>query len=338
MTPKSPIVIVGAGIVGLTLGQCLKRKSIPFEIYERDLDPDVRGQGWAITIHWALPYLEKMLPKHVLSRIEAAQVDPDVARNDHGNFLFLNLATGEPKFKIPPNRRWRVNRERMRRALMEGIEGRIHWGQRVVGIEVDAAEDEVQVLFNDGSKVQGSMCVGIEGSQSVVRQFLRPDAFANQQLPIRFSGVAINMSPTEIAPLRAVDPLLFQGCHPQTQSYLWISVLETPQSNGTGGTDHEQYRAQFCVSWPYRDSRDEVGATDKERLINMKKKADGFVPFLRRAIDMIPDGTPVTEVKLADWECLDWNNSNGLVTLAGDAAHAMTMCESRMTECLITVD
>ncbi|KAB8245299.1 hypothetical protein BDV35DRAFT_405908 [Aspergillus flavus] len=320
-----PVLIVGAGIVGLTLGQALKKKGIPFEIYERDSTPDARGQGWAITLHWALEYLQQMLPADVLARIQDVQVDPDVALNDNGNFLFINLATGEPKFKIPPSVRWRVNREKMRKALLHGIEDRVHWDRRVVGVDLETLPEKVNLKFDDGSSATGRMVVGSEGSRSAIRQMLRPDAYSNVLLPIRFTGVAVDLSPEDIKPLRSMDPLLFQGCHPETGAFFWFSMLETPHVNGTVGTDHERYRAQICMSWPVHTSADEVAHTDEGRLANMKRRAEGFVPVLRNAVQKIPEGTPVLEIKLADWECLDWDNNNGRVTLAGDAAHAMTM-------------
>lgn len=269
-----------------------------------------------------------MLPDDALSRIKDVQVDPDVARHDNGNFLFINLADGDPKFKIPPNRRWRVNREKVRQALLTGIESHVHWDERVAGVEADTEQDKVRLLFQNGTEVEGAMIVGIEGSRSVVRQILRPDAYQNQQLPVRFTGVAMNMSPSQIQPLRNMDPLLFQGCHPPTGTFFWFSMLETPELNGSSGTENEYYRAQICMSWPYHELNDEVCSTDKERLDNMKNRASGFAPFLRRAVEQIPDDTSVMEIKLADWECLPWDNKGGLMTLAGDAAHAMTMCKS----------
>ncbi|CAI7660321.1 unnamed protein product [Penicillium bialowiezense] len=320
-----PVLIVGAGIVGLTLGQALKQKNIPFEIYERDATPEARGQGWAITLHWALEYMFKMLPEATLSRIQDVQVDPEVARHDSGNFLFINLETGEPKFKIPPNRRWRVNREKMRRALLCGIEEHVHWGRRVVGLTLAEHDDRVQLSFEGGDSVVGKLVVGIEGSRSLVRQVLRPDAFNNVPLEINFTGVAVDLTPEQIKPLRDMDPLLFQGCDPRTGAFFWFSMLETPQVNGTANTNAERYRAQICMSWPEKGNADKVSTTDDGRLTNMKQRARGFAPFLQQAVDRIPDGTPVTEIKLADWECLDWNNHGGRVTLAGDAAHAMTM-------------
>jgi 2-polyprenyl-6-methoxyphenol hydroxylase-like FAD-dependent oxidoreductase len=321
-----PVLIVGAGIVGLTLGQALKQKNIPFEIYERDATPDARGQGWAITLHWALEYMMKMLPEETLTRIQDVQVDPDVARSDSGNFLFINLETGEPRYKIPPNVRWRVNREKTRRALLHGIEDHVHWNRRVVNLNLQDA-NKVQLVFADETTVTGRIVVGVEGSRSMVRQVLRPDAFNNIPLSINFTGVAVDLTPQQIKPLRDMDPLLFQGCHPPTGGFFWFSTLETPYVNGTAGTEAERYRAQICMSWPVRGPEDDVATTDNARLANMKRRAQGFVPFLQEAVDRIPEGTPVTEIKLADWECLPWDNHQGRVTLAGDAAHAMTMCK-----------
>lgn len=268
------------------------------------------------------------MPDETLSRIQAVQVDPDVAKHDNGNFLFINLATGKPKFKIPPSMRWRVNREKMRKALLVGIEDQVHWNKRVVDVDLASSPDQAQLVFDTGERVTGKMVIGVDGGRSIVRRVLRPDAYSNEQLPIRFTGVAVDLTPSEIQPLRSMDPLLFQGCHPKSGTFFWFSMLETPLVNGTAGTAAERFRAQICMSWPVKSEEDEVAKTDEARLANMKKRADGFAPFLHHAVQKIPEGTPVTEIKLADWECLHWDNRNGRVTLAGDAAHAMTMCMS----------
>ncbi|KAL4983046.1 hypothetical protein BDW68DRAFT_191660 [Aspergillus falconensis] len=295
-----PVLIVGGGIVGLTLGQALKQRNIPFEIYERDLHPDSRGQGWAITLHWALQYIQALLPGETLQRIQDA-----TART--------------PIFKIPPSKRWRVNRDKMRKALLAGIEEHVHWGKRVDGVSF-TDDGRPQLLFRSGEEdyVAGKLVVGIEGSRSSVRSILRPDAYHNVQLPVRFVGVAVDLTAEEVAPLRDMDPLLFQGCHPETGVFLWFSILETPANNANG-----LWRVQINLSWPAKTAEDEVPSTDEESLANMKKRAAGFVPFLYETIQRIPDGTPVLEIDLADWECLPWDNRDGRVTLAGDAAHAM---------------
>ncbi|KAL3455607.1 hypothetical protein BJX64DRAFT_65658 [Aspergillus heterothallicus] len=350
---KDPVLIVGAGIIGLTLGHALKQKNIPFRIYERDPTPKSRHQGWALTMHWALQYLPSLLPPSTLSAIESAQVDPVVAANDSGNFLFINNATGEVKWRIPPNRRWRVNRERMREVLMRGLEGEICWGHRVEGVRVsdgeggDGARKARLVIRRRGEKgeVEGgeeeeeeeesesaTLVVGTEGARSAIRRFLCPGEYTNAQLPIRFTGVAVDLTADTVAPLRAMDPLLFQGCHPETGVYFWFSMLDTPSTASCSNqdtpittTDDGLYKVQLGLSWRVHTPADEVPATDAARLANMKRRAANFVPFLRDVIQNIPENTPVVEVTLADWTPRPWDNRNGTVTLAGDAAHAMTM-------------
>lgn len=52
MSSRKPhVLIVGAGLGGLTLAQALRKHEISFEIFERDESPDARQQGWAIGLH-----------------------------------------------------------------------------------------------------------------------------------------------------------------------------------------------------------------------------------------------------------------------------------------------
>lgn len=45
------VLIVGAGLGGLTLAQTLRKQGISYEIFERDEDENGRFQGWAIALH-----------------------------------------------------------------------------------------------------------------------------------------------------------------------------------------------------------------------------------------------------------------------------------------------
>ena len=316
---RGPMLIIGAGICGLTLAHGLKKAGIPFEIYERDVDVDARGQGWAITLHWVLPFLEKLLEPEVYRALDGIQVDPEVGRNDTGNFLFINLANGEAKFRIPPNDRRRVGREKMRKLLLEGVEEHVRWGKRLVDISVSESEGSaVTATFEDGTRATGSLLIGTEGTNSPTRKYLLPEAYHTYQLPVRFVGVGINMTAEEVRPLRELDPLLFQGSHPDTGTFLWVSMLEVPAINGTAGTANERFRVQINLSWLVKEQSDEVARTDAEKLFQMQQKASGFTPNLLKVIFDIPQGTPVTQLKLADWPCVAWDNRDGKVTLVGD--------------------
>lgn len=54
---KPRVLIVGGGLGGLTLAQCLRNQNVPFEIFERDTNPVSRSSGWAIGIHTYVPSL-----------------------------------------------------------------------------------------------------------------------------------------------------------------------------------------------------------------------------------------------------------------------------------------
>ena len=77
MTSESkPIIVIGAGLVGLTVAQALKKAGFPFLIFDRDRSLDERPAGWGITMHWALPALESCLPREVFDKLPSIQVDP----------------------------------------------------------------------------------------------------------------------------------------------------------------------------------------------------------------------------------------------------------------------
>lgn len=123
------VLIIGAGITGLVLAQTLRKHGVSFAVYERDPDPLHRGKGWGLTIHWSLDAFLRLLPQHLVDRLPETYVDPDaVARGENGNFLLFDLRTGETKWKVPPAKRLRVSRERLRRLLMDGIDVQVSQG------------------------------------------------------------------------------------------------------------------------------------------------------------------------------------------------------------------
>lgn len=119
----SHVLIIGAGITGLVLAQALKKHNVSFSVYERDPDPDHRGKGWALTLHWCLDDLFSLLPQHLIDRLPETYVDPVATANGKiGRFTFFNLSTGEALWEVPPLKRLRILRERLRRLLMEDID------------------------------------------------------------------------------------------------------------------------------------------------------------------------------------------------------------------------
>jgi hypothetical protein len=117
------ILIIGGGIVGLTLAQALRKQhpGVRCTVYERDASPTSRGAGWGLTIHWALPAFLELLPADISGRLEETFVDPEATKAGDGNFLLYDLRSGQDRFRVPPSKRIRVRREGLRRLLMEGV-------------------------------------------------------------------------------------------------------------------------------------------------------------------------------------------------------------------------
>ena len=157
----------------------------------------------------------------------------------------------------------------------------------------------------------------------------------NQELPVRFLGARV-VHPTEMAlKMRALDPFFFQGGDPQSDVFMWFSFLDTP-SNNSRIENPDTFECQIMIGWPYRKGflgRDEpldAPAGNGEKLALMKRIARGWAEPFQECVLEIPEETSVQSVKLEDFVPRRgmWDNMHGRVTIAGDAAHAMTMCMS----------
>lgn len=51
MSSSPHVIILGAGLGGLTLAQSLRKLGISYAVYERDAGLHARFQGWAIALH-----------------------------------------------------------------------------------------------------------------------------------------------------------------------------------------------------------------------------------------------------------------------------------------------
>lgn len=67
---------------------------------------------------------------------------------------------------------------------------------------------------------------------------------------------------------------------------------------------------------------------------NLKKKAETFGEPFRSANLWIPEGTKIYENRISYWEPIPWDNKNGRIVLAGDAAHPMTFRKFQDSECI----
>lgn len=259
----------------------------------------------------------------MLSRYQSV-VDHTLAI-DAGNILFLNAATCEVKFKVPPTKnRLRLHRQKFKEVLSQGLDIRL--GKKLKSIVKTPEGLGVRATFEDGTTAEGSLLIGADGNNSIVRKHLLPQTHQLNRLPLNLIGVVRHFTPDQAAPIRALDPILFQALHPETGNYLWYSVQEVfEEPDGRLSLD-----TMLIISWLVRDEA--AGALPPSStgcVALMKRRAATFAEPLRGMIMDIPDDADAKPLRIRDFvpppEGWRGGDLDGRVTLAGDAAHAMTM-------------
>lgn len=335
-----PVLIIGAGISGLSLAQGCRKHGIPYQLFERDESVAARSAGWGLTLNWCLPVFRSLMPQDVADGLGETLVNKAaVNAGEKGSFTFFDLATGEAKWRVPASERLRVSRERLRRLMLTGSV--VQWGKTVVDLQY--ADDSITVHFSDGSTATGSLVVGCDGAHSQIRKLCHPDEHQNKPLPIRFIGAGPRYPVSTAESMRKLDPFFLQGSSSKSDVFLWFSFLDVPGDPDTvsperrSPEDSEMCRCQVMTSWPYRpgflgrEKPVEMPQTDKEKLAMMSSLAESFVDPFRSIVQQIPPDSEVKEIALADWMPRSTINTElgkqcaGRVALVGDAAHAMVM-------------
>ncbi|KUJ14224.1 FAD/NAD(P)-binding domain-containing protein [Mollisia scopiformis] len=317
-SPKE-VLIIGAGVVGLTLAQGCREAGIPFRIFEQHELSSERSQGWSLTLHWSIASLERTIGPQLSALLPQTNVDSSIKEGE-GGFLFLNAATCEPKYHVYPTRRFlRAGRQKLRTVLTSGLD--IQYGKKLESFSTKGTE--VTARFADGTSVTGGLLIGADGNNSVVRAGLKMENTKLTPLPVNLIGAVRHFTPEQAAPVRALNPLLFFALQPYTKTFLFYSIQEV-LADPDG---RNSYDALVGVTWMVNDAeKDAIPNTSPERVVEMKKRAQCFAePLLSMIMDIPDDSMSTTGLRLADFPCEPWDNQNGVVTLAGDSAHAMTM-------------
>ncbi|WP_220199964.1 FAD-dependent oxidoreductase [Ktedonospora formicarum] len=172
------VLIIGGGIGGLCLAQGLKKSGIKVAVYERDESADFRDQGYRITLKAEGSHaLRDCLPEPLFQLCVAT------ALKSATHMVFLDHQLKQKFIKpipsLPDDSFFGVNRLTLREILLIGLEDIVHFGKTFERFE-QLDDGKVCARFTDGTSATGDLLVGADGTNSVVRKQVIPDAEIDQ--------------------------------------------------------------------------------------------------------------------------------------------------------------
>src|SRR5581483_10896101 len=188
------VIIVGAGIGGLTLGLALEQAKIPCRIFESV--PEIRAIGVGINL---LPHATRELAalglEQALSKV-AIQTTDATFFNRFGQLIYqepLGRAAGydHPQFSI--------HRGDLQMVLLDAFRSRVGadrilTNHHCTGVEQDDAG--VTLHFASGQSVRGRAAIACDGINSAIRRQFFPD-----EGEPRYSGVNMWRGVTRLKPI-----------------------------------------------------------------------------------------------------------------------------------------
>ena len=173
-----PILVIGAGISGLSTARLLVQYNIPVIVFEQS-SPE-RSQGYSITIRdWAFKPLLSDLGNTSVGDLErAVAVDRslggcgwmDSTLRDNSTGVTL-LTAQAPKRGETEQALFRANRAALRDWLSEGVD--VRYEQKLRSFE--GRVGHVKAVFENGTEVEGSLIISADGLHSTGRSNTWPE-------------------------------------------------------------------------------------------------------------------------------------------------------------------
>ena len=300
------VLIVGAGIGGLTLALELHRRRIPCRIFESA--PEIKPVGVGINL---LPHATEVLGElRLVAQLEKFAVETAEAAffNRFGQLIYREPLGRRAGYPWP---QFSIHRADLQAVLLDAVnarigEERLHLGWHCLAFEQDEAK--VTLRFRDRDPVDGKAAVGCDGIHSVVRRQLYP----GEGEP-RYSGVNMWRGVTRWKPVLSGASMLRAG---------WLAtgkLVHYPIRSNVDGQGRQ------LVNWLWEIETPSYKRWDWNRPARVEDFIAGAeswrfdwldVPAFLRAAELVLEYPMVDKDPLPAW-------SFGRVTLLGDAAHPM---------------
>lgn len=165
----SRILVIGAGLGGLTLAHALVRAGLDVGVFEADDGTGERTQGYRIGLAPpAMDALRESLPPRLYDLAEATS-----GSLTGPGLLFDEQLTLRSSDLPGPEESRAFDRQVLRQILLGDLGDRVTFTKRLKSFEED--EHTVTAFFTDGTKATGDVLVGADGGNSAVRRRLVPE-------------------------------------------------------------------------------------------------------------------------------------------------------------------
>lgn len=337
------VLIIGGGIGGLCLAQGLKKHGIPFTVFERDPTPNYRSQGYRLRIN-SVGYealQANLFPEdfEVFLR-SAGACQPGVKYLDAHTGTDA-LSADVPDEHLPTDATvFSADRAMLRSLLLTDLnEHEIQFGHAFKRYDV-LPNGRVEVTFENGRIIEGSVVVGAEGTTSRVRRQYIPDAVA---LLDTDSGAIYGKTPVTPALAAFINTERTTMVRSRTSSSKLCLVLEPLCVTDVTKSDFAEVSASLSgfldlehyVCWvlfgraELFHTRNDVGESQDLFLMSSREVAEIACEMTRH---WAPPIRAVFESQASDWSSFlristttpdlkRWEPS--VVTLLGDAVHTM---------------
>jgi 2-polyprenyl-6-methoxyphenol hydroxylase-like FAD-dependent oxidoreductase len=300
------VLIVGAGIGGLTLALELHKRGIACRVYESA--PEIKAVGVGINI---LPHasavlaelgLEPALAKVAVETAEAAFF------NRFGQLIYREPLGRRAGYRTP---QFSIHRGDLQTILLEAVTARLgadrlHLGWHCLGFE--QGEKNIRLRFRDRDPVDGEYAIGCDGIHSVIRKQLYPD-----EGEPHYTGVNMWRGVTPWKPVLSGASMVRAG---------WLAtgkLVHYPIRNNVDGEGRQLVNWLWEIETPQYKRWDWNRAARVEDFIADVEswRFDWLdVPAFLRAAELVLEYPMVDKDPLPAW-------TFGRVTLLGDAAHPM---------------
>ncbi|MGI8995528.1 MAG: FAD-dependent monooxygenase [Pyrinomonadaceae bacterium] len=284
------VLIVGGGIGGLTLALALRRANIPCAVFERA--PELKEVGAGIGV-WtnAVKVLDRL---GVGARLRETGAPVHIGEMCSAKGQVLSRTNLDQLVREAGAACYVVHRAELHAALAEQLpRGAIKTNHECVAVEEDEAG--VTIHFADGTSAKGTLVVGADGINSIVRAHLWGPSKPRYAGQTCFRGVVKMKADDGVVREIHGAGRRFGICPLSRDRIYWYAALNASEGKMVDFDERQRFLLEEFKDWTWQVPKI-IAATPTETILQN---------------DLV-DRVPITR----------W--SKGAITLLGDAAHPTT--------------